>query len=182
MGNTIMDEESNQYRRDLLTDAIGYGDLRNQIAQGLEHHGHAIVAVVACSQSDPGRAFLRLLGSGPNAPVEWQRLTREALAVPCGASLVMPASVFLPLADRFAQSLKSALRDLLSRPRTVPVVVMGGGATMTAGIAAVASDGTLPQWVLNSHGPVWAVASTNESPGSRERERRAERLRRYGMN
>ena len=175
-------EKSKQYRRDLLAAAICDGGLSDLIAQGLEHHGPAVVAIVACSQTDPGRTFLRSIGGCPNAPVRWQRDIREALALHRAASVVVPASTFLPIADSLAQSLKTSIRDLLSRPGIVPTVVMGGGATMTAGISAVAPDGTLPQAVLDSAGPVWAVSSPDESPANRERQRRADRARRNGMN
>jgi hypothetical protein len=176
-----MDEKSKQYRRDLLAAAICDGDLRDLIAHGMKHHGPAVVAIVACSHTDPGRTFLRSLGGCPNAPVRWQRDVREVLAVHRAASLVVPASTFLPIADKIAQSLKTALQDLLSRPGIVPTVVMGDGATMTAAIAAVAPDGKLPQAFFDCAN-VWAVASTNESPADRERQRRTARARRNGMN
>jgi hypothetical protein len=176
-----MDEKNKQYRRDLLAAALSDGDLRDLIEQGLNHHGPAVVAIVACSQTDPGRTFLRSLGGCPNAPVRWQRDVREVLAVHRAASVVVPASTFLPIADTIAQSLTTSLRDLLSRPGIVPTVVMGGGATMTAAIAAVGPDGELPQGLFDA-AAVWAVASPNESPAARERQRRTDRARRSGMN
>lgn len=175
-------EKSKQYRRDLLTAAICDGGLSDLIAQGLEHHGPGVVAIVACSQTDPGRTFLRSIGGSLNAPVRWQRDVREALALHRAASVVVPASTFLPIADSLAQSLERSLRDLLSRTGIVPTVVMGAGATMTAYIAAAASDGTFPHAVYDAPGRVWAVASANESPADRERQRRADRSRRNGMN
>jgi hypothetical protein len=177
-----MDEKSKQYRRDLLTAAICDGGLRDLIAEGLEHYGPSIVAIVACTRTDPGRTFLRSIGKCAWDNVRWQRDVRESLALHRAASVIVPASTFMPIADSLAQSLTTSLRDLLSRPGIVPTAVMGGGGTMTAAIAAAAPDGTLPQALADCNGRVWAVASPTESPASRERRRRADRVHRHGMN
>lgn len=177
-----MDEANKQYRRDLLTAAIRDGDLRGLITEGLKHYGCSVVAVVACTCTDPGRTFLREIGKCPGAAARWQRDVREALAVHRAASIVVRADSFMPIADRCARGLAAAIHDLLSRSGVVPVVVMGGNATMTAGMAAVEPDGTLPPALAKCGGQVWAVAASSDSPASRERHRRAERARRYGMN
>jgi hypothetical protein len=177
-----MDDKSNQYRRDLLTTAICDCDLNDQITEGLEHYGPSVVAIVACTRTDPGRTFLRSIAKCARNNVRWQRGVREALAVHRAASVVVPSDSFLPLADHFADTLEASIRDLLSRPGVVPVAVLGGGATMIASFAAVGPDGTLPQAMTGWSGRLWVVASPGESPASREHQRRAERDRRCGMN
>lgn len=177
-----MDETSKQYRRDLLTAAIQDGDLRGLIIEGLEQHGPSVVAIVACTCTDPGRTFLCSIAKCANDNVRWQRGVREALAVHRAVNVIVPADRFLPIAHHLAYTLAASIRDLLSQPGVVPVAVMGGGATMTAAVAAVGPDGTLPQALAECNGRMWAIASPCESPASRERQRRAERDRRYGMN
>lgn len=177
-----MDDKSKQYRRDLLTAAICDGDLRGLITEGVEQHGPSVVAIVACTRTDPGRTFLLSIAKCAGNSVRWQRGVREALAVHRAVNVVVSSDTFLPLADHLADTLAASIRDLLSRPGVVPVAVLGGGATMTAGVAAVAPDGTLPQALADCKGRVWAVASPSESPASRERQRRAERDRRHGRN
>jgi hypothetical protein len=114
--------------------------------------------------------------------VRWQRDVREVLAVHRAASLVVPADSFLPIAGSLAHSLTKTLHDLLSRTGIVPAVVMGDGATMTVAIAAAGPNGTLPQALSDFTGPIWAVGCPSESPANRERQRRADRARRNGMN
>jgi hypothetical protein len=180
--NAQVSEDGKQFRRDLLNAAICDGDLRDLIIQGLKHHGPAIVAIVACSHTDPGRTFLRSLGRVPGACVQWQRSVREALAIHRAASIVVPADTFRPIADTCAPGLSAAVQFLLSRPGVVPCAVMGGGAVMTAGIAAVEADGTVPKAAADIPGNKWIVEARSESPAAYARRRRAERHRRYGMN
>lgn len=177
-----MDETNKQYRRDLLTAAICDGDLRGLITTAQEHYGPSFVVVVACTQTDPGRTFLRSIGKCARDNVALQRNVRETLAVHRAASVAMPIDSFLPVANQCAPTLEASIRDLSSRPGVVPIVVLGGNAAMTAGAAAAAPDGTLPQALAECNGCVWAVARPSESPASRERRRRAERVRRHGMN
>jgi hypothetical protein len=177
-----MDETSKRYRRDLLTAAICDGDLRELITEGLEHYGATLVAIVACTRTDPGRTFLRAIAKCAGDNVRWQRGVRESLAVHRAVNIVVPSDCFLPLADHVADTLGQSIRDLLSRPGVVPVVVMGGNATMTAGAAAVGPDGTLPQSLADCNGRMWAVTRPSDSPASRERQRSTDRDRRHGMN
>ena len=118
-----MDETSKQYRRDLLAAAICDGDLHQLITEGLEHYGASLVAIVACTRTDPGRTFLRSMAKCAGDNVRFQRGVRESLAVHRAVNLVVPSDNFLPLADHVADTLGQSIRDLLSRPGVVPVVI-----------------------------------------------------------
>jgi len=180
--NAPVTEDGKRFRQELLAAAIHDGDLRDLIMQGLQHYGPAVVAIVACSNTNPGREFLRALGSVPGAHVRWQRDVREALADHRAASIVVPADTFQPIADTYAPGLAEALRNLLSRPGVVPTIVMGADAVMTAGVAVVGPDGTVPKALADMPGSKWIAMPHSESPAVAGRRRRAERQRRYGMN
>lgn len=180
--NMMTDDDSNRHRRDLLNSALCDSELYDSITKGLSNYGREIVAVVACSRTDPGREFLRSLSRIPGVWVQWQRAVRKALADEIGASLVVPLDLFRPIADVLSPTLYGSIRDLLSRPGVVPAVVLGAGAVMTAGIAVVAADGTVPMAVAGMPGNKWIVTPRSASPAAAARQRRADRRRRYGMN
>ncbi len=179
--STTVTEESKRFRRDLLAAAIRDGELRDLIMQGIKHHGPAVIALVACSNTDPGRTFLRTLSKVPGACVQWQRNVREALAVHRAASIVVPTETFLPIADAVAPGLEAELQRLPSGAGIVAYVVLGADGAMTGLLGVMPGDGTLPdafrEWLKSRVDDAMAAA-----PAADVRQRRAERRRRYGTN
>jgi hypothetical protein len=181
-----LDENSKQYRRDLLSNGFLNGDLESMIRKGLNDHGPEIVAIVACTQTTPGRNFLQWIGGEGIFPVPPLHEIRQALASDGTVSTVFPFHFFMPAADKLMESLTEHLRGVLARPGAVPVVVLGGGGIMVAVSAFMEQKGIVPQPLLPSLKTdgqrLWVVEPPNGSPSSRERSRRIDRARRYGVN
>ena len=171
--NATVSEDSKQFRRELLAAAIRDGDLRDLMTQALEQIGPRMIAVVACSNTEPGRKFLRTMSKVPGASVRLQRNVREALAVHRAASIAVPVDAFLVIADSLAPGLVAELQRLPVAPGIVPVVVLGADGAMTAFAGLPSGDGVRPfEQATQSRADRAATA----------RQRRAERRRRYGTN
>lgn len=170
--NATVSEESKQFRGELLAAAIRDGDLRDLIVEGLEQIGPDIIAVVACSNTEPGRKFLRTMSKVPGASVRLQRNVREALAVHRAASIAVPVDAFLVIADSLVPGLVAELHRLPVAPGIVPVVVLGANGAMTAFASVPSSDGV--------HAFPHAQSRANRAAAARQH--RAERRRRYGTN
>lgn len=176
--------QGNQHRRELLFAAIHNG-LEDLIGEAIKNYHSPVVAIVSCCKTEPGRAFLRAMGSAANAPTFIQRDLREALALEIAASVVVPAEMFLPIADTWADGLADAVYALL-KSAGVACVVMGADGVMTAGLAPGGDDDqavqTLSAWVDACIGPVWEVEMQTKSEAEQSRQRRAERRRRFSTN
>jgi hypothetical protein len=179
--NTPVTEESKRFRRELLAAAVRDGGLQDLMAQGLEHHGPRVIAIIACTNTDPGRTLLRSLGRVPGACVQWQRDVREALAVHRAASIVVPADTFMPIADACASGLAAELQRMPAGPGIVPVVVLGANGAMTAFAGLPSGDGTLSD-AFGQALKLRVDRATAAAPAADARQRRAERRRRYGNN
>lgn len=171
--NATVSDDSKQFRRELLAAAIRDGDLRDLISQGLKQIGPDMIAIVACSNTDPGRTFLRTMSKMPGASVRLQRSVREALAVHRAASIAVPGDAFLVIADSLAPGLAAELRRMPVAPGIVSVVVLGANGAMTAFAGLPSGDGGRP---------FEQAAQPRADSAAAARQRRAERRRRYGTN
>jgi hypothetical protein len=149
--------------------------LRDLMTQALEQIGPRMIAVVACSNTEPGRKFLRTMSKVPGASVRLQRNVREALAVHRAASIAVSVDPFLVIADSLAPGLAAELHRMPVGPGIVPVVVLGADGAMTAFASLPSGDGTPP------HAFLQAVQARADRAAA-ARQRRAERRQRYGTN
>ena len=180
-----MDDQADQYRRDIFAEALKTGGLTKVVA-GSAAETQQVVVVVADTKTEPGRGFLEGLVSNRALPLEVRREIREALAEEPTVSIGLPAKAFLPLADWAQRSVADAVRRTLRRGDVVPVVVMAGGGVMTVSAAVVeASDKAQVDALIDaSEGPVdvFAVGPDDGNAAEQARKRRDDRRRRHDLN